>query len=84
MFLQLENNGTLTPIKELKFLNEILIHVDLRSKVQKMTEDEFNTLVSKILKIENFKENCNRNRVVKADVMLNSVKGVQFGGTPFF
>lgn len=47
LILQLENNGTLTSIKRLKFLDNKSIEIDIPSKGQKITEEEFNALVSK-------------------------------------
>jgi GLPGLI family protein len=48
LILQLENNGTLTTIKRMKFLSNKIVKISSPIKGKKITEEEFNEMVSKI------------------------------------
>ncbi len=57
LILQLENNGILTIIKKIEFLNNETIKISLPTKGEEITEEEFNAIVKK--RFENRKDNKN-------------------------
>ncbi|MCB0445858.1 MAG: GLPGLI family protein, partial [Gelidibacter sp.] len=57
LILQLENNGTLTILKRIEFLDAETIKISPPTKGEPITEEEFNAIVSK--RFENRKNNKN-------------------------
>ena len=47
LILQLNNNGTITSLKKIEFFNEEDINISFSEKGKKISEDEFNRIVSK-------------------------------------
>jgi len=57
LILQLENNGILTTIKKIEFLNNETLKISLPTKGKEITEEKFNAIVKKTF--ENRKDNKN-------------------------